>query len=180
VRSPYDRQRQPKSKTLKTNIINQNPTRIPFVPRPSTQPRPSSQPPENNEPSLVIPLPLELSQLETSSTRDSEHNTSDEAGNPFECLASFYFPEHVEFTRSEDPACVQGYQCAKSIWMDIPRAEEEIIENTEKNNDKNSTSNVKNELNMPHNQSEVMTSVPNLMKILQAKSQKKIFLEERK
>ena len=125
----------------------------------------------------MIPLPLELSQLESNTGETSEQSVSDEAGNPFECLASFYFPEHLEYNKSED---VQGYQSDKSIWTDTHKSEEESSEETNIIDYEASTSNKKNELITAHNQSEVMTSVPNLMKILQAKSQKKIFLEERK
>ena len=150
VKSPYNRQRQTRYKSGK----------IPA--------RPGNQPGS----SLVIPLPIELSQLEPNTGNTSEHNMADDAGNPFECLASFYFPEHLEYSKGED---IQEYQGDKSIWTDTHKTEEESSEDYEA-----STSNKKNELTPAHNQSEVMTSVPNLMRILQAKSQKKIFLEERK
>jgi len=162
--------------------------RIPVVSRPCIQPPDLISKSENTaEASLVIPLPLELDQLETEQREHSEQNIQDEAGNPFECLASFYFPEHIEFDKNENCSTVHSShsshinhsnQCSKSIWMDIQDTDRENSEKCKNVDYEASTSNEK--IILDNNHSEVLTSVPNLMKILQAKSQKKIFLEERK
>lgn len=142
----------------------------------------SSVPPLDETSSLVIPLPQEISQLESSEIQQSDQNIAVVVENPFDCLAPFYFPEHVEFNSISENDTVKSEKLASEHTYDFGKLEEEFNQQTENaqfvscasGNDRNRV------IKYVPNLSEVVTDVPNLVKILQTKSQKKIFLEERK
>ena len=182
TKSPYEKRRQTKSISSKKNdFLHLNSQRIPVVSRPHFQKQELFNSTPSVDPfSIVIPLPHEISQL--TSSHESEQKVSNDE-NPFECLASFYFPEHVQLNEKfEDEATISDNDC---ISMDmqtknigIQEAEEEFNTHTE------SASVVQQEISVQNhdfsNISEIVNNVPQLVKILQTKSQKKIFLEERK
>ena len=174
--------------TPKTDSNPLNSQRIPVVPRPYIHYLNQSTSPQSTPPSsLVIPLPHEISQLPSSGSQESEQNVSIRVENPFECLASFYFPEHLDMTggcgyTNVDYNTKDNNNLALGNILENPEvqeAEEEFninIENssvTNKYNDSEQFKVIYNDENV------VLNDVPELVKILQTKAQKKIFLEVR-
>jgi len=105
--------------------------------------------------------------------------------NPFECLASFYFPEYLTYngkpsgdqTHSD---CMLRNPEAEHEHSDIQEAEEEF--NTHYINPSVIQHEISCHFESDQNQlfkTEHLNSAPELIKILQSQSQKKIILEER-
>ena len=119
----------------------------------------------------------EISQLTSREIQESDQNVSIVVENPFECLASFYFPEYEQLDRkvgdTNGDKIGPMIMDAKEKNIDIQEAEEEFCTQIE------NAVVVKHKI-VNQNTSEIVNSVPELVKILQTKSQKKIILEERK
>jgi len=169
----------------KTDIAHINCSRIPIVPSPYTI---NSSKPSVPPSSLVIPLPHEISQLPNSGNQETKQNVSIRVENPFECLASFYFPEHVDMTGGvgvpnvATNTSLHDYVALGNMseYTELQEAEEEFKMETQtapikQYNYYNQNKVIDNDEKM----SDIVTSVPELVKILQTKSQKKIILEVR-
>jgi len=176
VKRPYDKRRKANSSTNpKTEAVNPHYHRIPIVSRPFVHNREMV----NSDSVGVLPFSNEFSEMDHTNVAEQKQSVSIVVENPFDCLASFFFPEHVEFNKSIedkksksepiDPDYADAF--SKSQANELQEAEEEFKfepQNTEVQWTKDS------------DRSDVLHNVPNLVKILQTKSQKKVILEERK
>ena len=195
TKCPYEKRRQTNSKSSeKIDLFYKNSQRIPVVSRPYIQKEPNQKQesiisiPKADTTSLVTPIPQEILQLTNPTIQDSEKNVSIFVENPFECLASFYFPEHFEGSSnvgSEVTDCL--IMDAKTNKIEIQIAKEEFNKQTENTQAVQHKTPVwasgveQNQLlTKAANISEIVNNVPELVNILQTKSQKKIILEERK
>ena len=131
-------------------------------------------------------------------TQESKQNISISAENPFECLASFYFPEHLElssnaggvesdktvkFNIEPDQQNVSDYISFdnKTKNIEIQIAKEDVSPGEKIDEPFWVTESDQNQiLTNAESKSEYVNNVPELVKILQQNSQKKIILEERK
>ena len=153
----------------KTHLTNPSSHRIPIVSKPCKQPNDQFSKDEN----LTSQPRTETFSLKPTSAEDSEQKVSIVVENPFDCLASFYFPEYVDNKRDKD---------APEIMDTFPKIENfEFHEAEEEFNIVSANAFDQNQVfNDCNNTSDVVTDVPNLVKILQSKSQKKIILQERR
>ena len=191
TKAPYEKRRQTNSKSSqKTDFFNLNSRRIPVVSRsyipdqdPSAKQELSTSSPTTDP--ICPVLHHEISKRASAEIQESDQNVSIVVENPFECLASFYFPEYEQLDGSSGDT--KGEKIGPMIMgpktkdIDIQEAEEEFCSQTENNVVvKHKTIELKQALHNVTNTSEIVNSVPELVKILQSKSQKKIILEERK
>jgi hypothetical protein len=130
-------------------------------------------------------------------TQEIKQNISIFVENPFECLASFYFPEHLELSsnsegvESDKKVKVNIEQDHKNVsdfisfddktkCIEIQIAKEDGSPGYKNNEPFWVTESDQNQvLTKSETKSEYVNHVPELVKILQQNSQKKIILEER-
>ena len=130
-------------------------------------------------------------------SQESKQNISIFVENPFECLASFYFPEHLELSSNSGgaesdktvkvnieqdhqnmPDCILFDDKTNNIEIQI--AKEDVSPGDENNEPFWVTESDQHQvLTKAGTKSEYVNHVPELVKILQQNSQQKIILEER-
>jgi hypothetical protein len=97
TKDPYDKRRQRNpGMNPKTHLTNPSSHRIPIVSKPCMQPNEQFSKDEN----LTSQPRTETFRQKPTAAEDSEQKVSIVVENPFDCLASFYFPEHADNNKS--------------------------------------------------------------------------------